>query len=126
MVRAAVPSLDKVDPATAWQAWEPDDKQPWNLQWAGHLYRRAGFGANLTVLREAVKNGHAAAVESVFASRTNYDAHLVLLDRTGANLSRAFDLRLWWVWAMLRTPFPLREKMTLFWHNHFVSSIAKV
>jgi len=38
--------LDKIDPVAAWQPWEPDAKQPWNLQWAGHLARRAGFGAN--------------------------------------------------------------------------------
>ena len=27
---------------------------------------------------------------------------------------------------MLRRPYPLREKITLFWHNHFATSIAKV
>ena len=27
---------------------------------------------------------------------------------------------------MLTTPSPLTEKMTLFWHNHFVSSQQKV
>ena len=27
---------------------------------------------------------------------------------------------------MLHTPHPLREKLTLFWHNHFATSIAKV
>jgi uncharacterized protein (DUF1800 family) len=118
--------LDKVDPATAWQAWEPDDKQPWNLQWAGHLYRRAGFGANLTVLREAVKKGHAETLERVLAGGPGYAAHLLLINAAGPSAKNAFELRGWWLWAMLHTPHPLREKMTLFWHNHFVSSIAKV
>src|SRR5262245_13941402 len=27
---------------------------------------------------------------------------------------------------MLRTPHPLRERMTLFWHDHFATSIVKV
>ena len=27
---------------------------------------------------------------------------------------------------MLYTPHPLREKLTLFWHNHFATSNAKV
>jgi uncharacterized protein (DUF1800 family) len=126
MVRAALPSLDKVDPATAWLPWEPDDKQPWNLQWAGHLYRRAGFGGNLTVLREAVEKGHGPTLERVLAGGPGYDAHLLLINRAGPGAKNAFELRLWWLWAMLRTPHPLREKMTLFWHNHFVSSIAKV
>ena len=36
------------------------------------------------------------------------------------------DLRAWWVEEMLATDQPLVEKMTLFWHNHFTSSVKKV
>ena len=36
------------------------------------------------------------------------------------------ELRGWWVTEMLTTPSPLSEKMVLFWHNHFVSSLQKV
>jgi len=36
------------------------------------------------------------------------------------------DLRAWWLAEMRRTSSPLTEKMTLFWHNHFVSSDQKV
>ena len=36
------------------------------------------------------------------------------------------DLRGWWIGEMLSTPSPLTERMTLFWHNHFVSSQQKV
>lgn len=39
---------------------------------------------------------------------------------------KAFELQSWWVTEMLVTPSPLTEKMTLFWHNHFVSSQQKV
>jgi uncharacterized protein (DUF1800 family) len=39
---------------------------------------------------------------------------------------RGFDLRGWWMSEMLATPTPLTERMTLFWHNHFVSSLQKV
>ncbi|MGH8621444.1 MAG: DUF1800 domain-containing protein, partial [Burkholderiales bacterium] len=39
---------------------------------------------------------------------------------------KAFELRSWWLTEMLATPSPLTEKMTLFWHNHFVSSQQKV
>ena len=35
-------------------------------------------------------------------------------------------LRAWWVQEMLATPSPLTERMTLFWHNHFVSGQPKV
>jgi uncharacterized protein (DUF1800 family) len=38
----------------------------------------------------------------------------------------ALELRGWWVQEMLATPSPLTERMTLFWHNHFVSAQPKV
>ena len=31
-----------------------------------------------------------------------------------------------WLYRMIFTPHPLRERMTLFWHNHFATSNAKV
>lgn len=36
------------------------------------------------------------------------------------------DMRAWWFAEMLATDSPLTEKMTLFWHNHFVSSQQEV
>jgi len=36
------------------------------------------------------------------------------------------ELRGWWLTEMLVTPTPFAERMTLFWHNHFVSSLQKV
>ena len=39
---------------------------------------------------------------------------------------KGFELRVWWYREMLETPTPLTERMTLFWHNHFVSSLEKV
>lgn len=36
------------------------------------------------------------------------------------------DLRGWWLREMVATPSPLTERMTLFWHNHFVSAQPKV
>jgi uncharacterized protein (DUF1800 family) len=35
-------------------------------------------------------------------------------------------LRAWWLYCMLQGGHPLREKLTLFWHNHFATSYAKV
>jgi uncharacterized protein (DUF1800 family) len=36
------------------------------------------------------------------------------------------ELRGWWVQEMASTPSPFTERLTLFWHNHFVSSQQKV
>src|SRR5262249_16709233 len=39
---------------------------------------------------------------------------------------RRRGLQGWWLYRMILTPPPLRERMTLFWHNHFATSIVKV
>lgn len=39
---------------------------------------------------------------------------------------RAFEAQAWWFRRMLKTEAPLREKMTLFWHDHFATSYQKV
>lgn len=36
------------------------------------------------------------------------------------------ELKAWWIEEIMSNEFPLREKMTLFWHNHFVTSAQKV
>ena len=36
------------------------------------------------------------------------------------------ELKAWWIDEMKTTGFPLREKMTLFWENHFVTAYQKV
>lgn len=39
---------------------------------------------------------------------------------------QSLELRGWWLREMASTPSPLTERMTLFWHNHFVSAQPKV
>lgn len=39
---------------------------------------------------------------------------------------RTLQLARWWTQQMYENPFPLREKMVLFWHNHFVSAFQKI
>jgi Protein of unknown function (DUF1800) len=36
------------------------------------------------------------------------------------------EMRAWWIDKMIVDEFPLREKMTCFWHNHYVSTFQKV
>ena len=42
------------------------------------------------------------------------------------NRQHALESQGWWFRRMLKTESPLREKMTLFWHDHFATSIQKV
>jgi uncharacterized protein (DUF1800 family) len=39
---------------------------------------------------------------------------------------RTQELRHWWLLRMAKGPRPLQEKMTLFWHGHFATSVQKV
>lgn len=39
---------------------------------------------------------------------------------------RGIELKQWWLQEMVATPAPFTERMTLFWHNHFTSSLRKV
>ena len=41
-------------------------------------------------------------------------------------LQVSFEMKSWWIEKMRSEEFPLREKMTCFWHNHFVSTYQKV
>ena len=36
------------------------------------------------------------------------------------------EMKIWWMEKMTSEEFPLREKMTCFWHNHYVSTFQKV
>ncbi len=38
----------------------------------------------------------------------------------------SFEMKAWWIDKMIEDEFPLREKMTCFWHNHYVSTFQKV
>jgi uncharacterized protein (DUF1800 family) len=125
----STPPIERVDPAQAWQPWQPDDNQPWSPRLAGHLYRRAAFGGTLAEVRQAVKVGPHAAVGRLLAGDPAGKDYETLLADTGASIAKGEDeaaLRGWWLYAMLNSGHPLREKMTLFWHNHFATSNAKV
>lgn len=41
-------------------------------------------------------------------------------------LREDLDMKIWWLREMVVSPTPLRERMTLFWHNHFATSQQKV
>ena len=50
-----------------------------------------------------------------------------LLDRTDSNQWNTYVASVqWWMDRMVDSPKPLQEKMTMFWHGHFVSSKKKI
>jgi hypothetical protein len=124
-----LPPLDKIDPADAWQAWRPSAADPWGRKWAAHLYRRAGFGAGRAELLEAERLGPQGTLDLLLAGRPEAApmvADLVDVGRLTTGDDSGDQLRGWWLYCILQGRHPLREKMTLFWHNHFATSISKV
>jgi hypothetical protein len=121
--------LVRVDPAQAWEPWKPDARDPWNARWAGHLLRRAVFGASPERLARAVRDGLEPTITELLAGSADREQNDDILARAGEQLValESIDMiRGWWVYAMLNGGHPLREKMTLFWHNHFATSVVKV
>ena len=119
---------------------------PMGVEDARHLLSRAGFGSRPGDLAAFSQLSRAAAIERLLAD-TPREARLPippeladyqppaklreLSDEERRDLQRrtGIALRAWWLGSMLAAESPaeqLRERMTLFWHNHFVSSVQKV
>lgn len=127
---APLPPLDKLDPADAWKPWKPGEADPWNRKWAAHLYRRAAFGATTAELVEAEKRGFEDTLNLLLKGQPGANDLVSTLTDTGrvaaAQDADGTKIRGWWLYCMLQGGHPLREKLTLFWHNHFATSITKV
>jgi uncharacterized protein (DUF1800 family) len=119
------PAGKPVDPTWAWAPYEPDEKRPWNLARAGHLFRRAAFGADWGRLQEALSAGPARAVAGLLAPEADVAAFNRTLDAF-EDEANTDALRAWWLRRMIETPHPLLEKMTLFWHEHFAVTGRRV
>lgn len=64
------------------------------------------------------------AAETEAAAKKGVDGKSLQVTRPVQEQGR--ELRNWWVEEMLTTNQPLVERMVLFWHNHFTSSMMKV
>ena len=104
----------------------PDAQRPWNLRWAGHLFRRAAFGATWDDLQRAVAAGPQQTIDRLLHPEGDVAAFHQAYDENEAGTDNLETARAWWLRRMLLTPHPLLEKLTLFWHGHFAASIDKV
>jgi uncharacterized protein (DUF1800 family) len=113
---------------------------------ARHLLNRTGFDAQLREIDEFAKLSRREGVERLLAgvrteARTPLpawakewtdprDIRRMSQDERQAfvrlQIERGLELKAWWLSEMLGTPSPFTERMTLFWHNHFTSSLQKV
>jgi uncharacterized protein (DUF1800 family) len=144
MSEPRLPSLADLSPDEAWQPW-PKDQQPWEVRWAAHLLRRAGFGAPprergipaSAAFHRFVETGCDAALDRMLAEPSGPDTFDAFMDQMTPDSRNSYDeaplgsephrsLQAWWLHRLALAAFPLRERMTLFWHNHFATSLAKV
>jgi len=104
----------------------PTRAEPWDFDAAAHLWRRAGFGAPPPVVRETLKLGPAEAAARVVAGPASDPAVRDLETIRESVLGSEDAARAWLIARMVRSAHPLREKLALFWHGHFATSIRKV
>ncbi|MCL4200851.1 MAG: DUF1800 family protein [Pirellulaceae bacterium] len=112
-------------PQSAWAPYEPDPQRPWDLRRAAHLLRRAGFGADWPDLQQAVADGPSKTIDRLLGPPEDlaaFDADFDQYVSASATGGSTESLRAWWLRRMIETPYPLLEKMTLFWHGHFAVS----
>ncbi|MEZ6033171.1 MAG: DUF1800 domain-containing protein [Planctomycetaceae bacterium] len=112
--------------------WQPTAAAPWNLRRVWHLHRRAGFGATWEQLQRDFADGPEVSIDRMVAQLQTERAaddfaqmSKVICDAAVAsnNINR---LKAWWLYRMLNSPNPLRERLTMMWHNHFATSNVKV
>lgn len=108
--------------------FQADAVRPWDRRRATHLLRRAGFAPNEAEIRSAVEVGLTETVRRLIES-TEESERVRELDALAGPLAERDDidgLRAWWIGRIRHTQRPLLARMTLFWHNHFATSNAKV
>ncbi len=107
-------------------------------QQVARLYARAGFGANTATINQAAANGYSATVDSLLGftpasdpTRTDTATVLYAQQLAEEDDTKAIGLRnirlfaQWWFNRMATTPYPVEEKLTLYWHGHFATSFYK-
>lgn len=94
-----------------------------------HLLRRAEFVARPTRIEQLRSLSLSAAVDDILDVRRNPPDSLpkfLSKHRKNQVYQQWVAAVGWWLDRMVAVPRPIQEKMTLFWHGHFVSAWGKV
>ena len=109
--------------------YHPADHGGWSRQDATHLLWRVQYGASQAEINESAQQGLDRSLERRLTAQpesAEFKAADDLLYRTAFNTGSIADLKSWWLHRMLKSANPFVEKLSLFWHNHFATSNAKV
>ena len=94
-----------------------------------HLMRRAGFGATKAELEDYLAGGYEQTVETLLAPEGSNSTNDALIRRYHPDHSATHDVGgagSYWLYRLISTKEPLKEKIALFWHNIFATGYAKV
>ncbi len=90
-------------------------------EWASKERALADMRMNVEQRREALQTTRGMSAEEADRARREMFRKVQQQNR-----AHALEMQGWWFRRILHTKAPLREKMTLFWHDHFASSVQKV
>jgi uncharacterized protein (DUF1800 family) len=116
----------------------------WDKAQMLHLLRRATFGPSHDHLSQIAGMSMSQAVDALLVSGTEESSRPLSVDSRDNLVTvgetwvyalaqdpaagsynptgvRTSSLKAWWLGLILNQQFSLREKMTMFWHNHFVT-----
>jgi uncharacterized protein (DUF1800 family) len=125
--------------STGLEPYVPSVEQPWDDFRAAHLLRRTLIGPKPQEIAEAVQSTPEEVVDrlieipflSLFplppATWVNEDPLARnATDRSKIERARVDETRTWWMEQIVNQEFSIRERMTLFWHNHFATQAKDV
>ncbi len=114
---------------------------PWEYEQAAHLLRRTIYGPTYAQIKDAVQNGMNSVVDQLLTVQPlpsppvnydNLDDPNVAIGETWIDAPYSLTVNLrgyrrrslygWTMNLMTNEGISIREKMTLFWHNHFVTA----
>lgn len=107
----------------------------WDRTTAAHLLRRATFNSIPDEITKLSAKSMAQAVDSILVTDStplpplDQDTGNTWYDKPydqNNNFKYGKNLKAWWMSLIINSPSTIHEKMTLFWHNHFVSELASV
>jgi len=94
-----------------------------------HLLRRAGFGSTKTELNAYLSMGYETVVDQLIDDVDSSRINDALVRRYFPDQSVTHDTSgagSYWLYRLVCTDSPLREKIALFWHNVFATGYTKV
>lgn len=135
---------------------KPLTSERWTEAAAAHLLKRAGFGGSPSEIGAIHRIGLDGAVARLVGTEEAWEPlsldppawakpdpdrsakirkamaasdderRRMRQDEQREQRERIEELRAWWLRRMVTTPRPFEEKMVLFWHGHFATSVQKV